>query len=594
MTEQEKLATGDRIIRTALARWLGDEALARTEDLADGLARHIADPLVRRRLCRELAETAEVLGMRAWAGPSPGAEEFEAVVASVVSALRGGEPLPVSIDDDRDLDQLVEPFVFVRNEMVPLGQVVDRHRMVVLLGSPGAGKTAALRWLAGAHGTERTPVYVPLRECALRGSLDGLPARVGDRALLLLDGLDEEPGIRSQILDRLRRVMNDHPGLRCVLAVRNYPADLPLAKPAVARLQPMAAAELARFVRSWPWKPVAGEADPGASLLSAIQASPRLTWLATDRMLCAALCTLYQRQGGRLPADGDIRAALLDQWLEPPPTRTPAERPEPLSRTEKLTLLSGYAKGAGLSETLATMPRVRQSEAEVVSQLSGGGQLLREVEPGRLWFAHNTFREYLAAGGPCELGGRLTLLLEFPTASPGQHSYREILDGPLAQATIRAGLEWPPGEVVIHDARVQVALPPLSTRLARFLESLYEVLTEQGLGPRLRAVLAVGSELERLAVVADSPVVHRQLPYGRMDWPVALVVSSRFYTEVLWWQGISWTGHLIQVQSPGPDDHLWLGALGRGPRAAPEGLRLHGYAEDMPRSELPQSDRGTT
>ncbi|MCO1574526.1 hypothetical protein M8C13_01990 [Crossiella sp. SN42] len=505
--------------------------------------------------------------MRAWAGPSPGAAEFEAAVSSVVNALRGGEPLPALIDDDIDQDHLVEPFVFVRNETVPLGEVVDRHRVVVLLGAPGAGKTAALRWLAGARGT--------------------------DRALLLLDGLDEEPGTRPQILDRLRRVMTDHPDTRCVLAVRNYPADLPLAKPTVARLQPMAAAELARFVRSWPWKPVAGESDPGASLLSAIQASPRLTSLVTDRMLCAALCALYQRRGGRLPADGDIRAALLDQWLEPPPTPTPARCPEPLSRTEKLTLLSGYAKGAGLSETLATMPRVRQPETEVVSQISGDGQLLRDVEPGRLWFAHNTFQEYLAAGGPCELGGELTLRLEFPIASGGQRAPVGVLDELLAQVTTRAGLDWPPGEVVVHDARVQLALPPLSARLARFLESLYDVLTQPLLGPRLRVVLAVGPELERLSVLADSPVVHRQLPYGRMDWPVTLVVSSRFYTEALWWQRISWTGFLIQVQSPGPEDHLWLGALGTGPRVAPEGLRWHRHADGRPRSELPQSDRGT-
>jgi predicted NACHT family NTPase len=141
-------------------------------------------------------------------------------------------------------------------ERVPGLEAVQRHRQLMILGKPGAGKTTFLKWLtlqclAGAVRGDRVPFFITLREFAeaeeqpdlasfLAAQLEACgitDARgtVGElfqagRWLLLLDGLDEVRSVdHDRVLATVRQVAQQFAEnqfiITCRIAAREYIFD---------------------------------------------------------------------------------------------------------------------------------------------------------------------------------------------------------------------------------------------------------------------------------------------------------------------------------------------------------------------------------
>jgi predicted NACHT family NTPase len=144
----------------------------------------------------------------------------------------------------------------VKTERVPGLEAVQRHRQLMILGKPGAGKTTFLKWLtlqclAGAVQGDRVPFFITLKEFAetegqpdlvsflatqlencgveeARGTVGEL-LRAG-RYMLLLDGLDEVRSVdHDRVLTTIRQAAEQFPEsqfiITCRIAAREYTFD---------------------------------------------------------------------------------------------------------------------------------------------------------------------------------------------------------------------------------------------------------------------------------------------------------------------------------------------------------------------------------
>jgi len=149
-------------------------------------------------------------------------------------------------------------------ETVSIGQAMERHRRLLVVGAPGSGKTTLLRWVALKHAQgqavdeleldeARLPIFLPLRDFGFflskREKDYGPPGPVAladftkyyfrqmglelpagfftrafddGRAVLLLDGLDEvpDPSLRTRAAQMVTAFMGHYKDNRYLLASR--------------------------------------------------------------------------------------------------------------------------------------------------------------------------------------------------------------------------------------------------------------------------------------------------------------------------------------------------------------------------------------
>jgi HEAT repeat protein len=229
------------------------------------------------------------------------------------------------------------------------GEVLAAHRRLVVLGGPGVGKSVLIRHLArvSALGGDEmlaalgwveglTPVVVSLAaygrarradpDLTLHAHIGALMSERGgealraaiDRelregaALLLLDGVDEEPdlGMRAAIVRAVDAFLRDHERCRCVVTSRPYgyirlAGDLPH-----FHLPNFSAEQVEAFVVGWhraferwqhPEAPDLDRADADArALRDEIRRSPRIAELAANPLMLV-IVALIRFEQLRLP-----------------------------------------------------------------------------------------------------------------------------------------------------------------------------------------------------------------------------------------------------------------------------------------------------
>jgi hypothetical protein len=263
------------------------------------------------------------------------------------------------------------------------------------------------------------------------------------RALLLFDGVDEVPNDRREDVRReIEEIIRAFPGNFFLVSTRpaavpeNWLASLVFRE---ARINPMSDADRNRFIEKW-HAAVAEQLRRdrrktdedelpalAESLIRQLRDNPPVARLATNPLLCGMVCALHRQRQQQLPETQvelceDLCKMLLHQREKESRLDTQLLSPTyaRLSYPQKRALvqeLAHYMVRNGqssvpvvqadvcLAEALGRFPKSQQVEAGIVRQVfverSG---LLREPEPGRLDFIHNTLKEYLAGDRFAALG----------------------------------------------------------------------------------------------------------------------------------------------------------------------------------------------
>ncbi|MFE0176576.1 NACHT domain-containing protein [Streptomyces sp. NPDC059002] len=367
------------------------------------------------------------------------------------------EPVP-AVNGDAD-GRGVDPDPDAERPAGPVETVLAGHDSVLLRGVAGTGKTTLVQWLALTTARQdqvpghlpqllgRVPFVLPLRTlarddaelpmpegflrwigCPLVGTEpDGWAVRVlgSGRGVLLVDGVDEIPEAeRSRARTWLTKLRTTFPGNLWLVTTR--PSALPrdwLGREGFQEftLTPMRPGRVRRFIQRWHEAAGAGD-ELAQSLMRSLRASPELSRLATNPLLCSLICALHRERRGFLPQG---RVALYDAALSMLLERRDRERDlygrraptldqksatEPLKRlaywlirNERTSLKRQDAVDLieRLSPSVPQLARAGTAE-DVLRLLLDRSGLLREPADDAVDFIHRTFQDFLGAKAALE------------------------------------------------------------------------------------------------------------------------------------------------------------------------------------------------
>ena len=386
-------------------------------------------------------------------------EELQ-VTDEMLDRLRESGRKPVSIAEWREERRAVGT--------VRVERALGEHRLMLIRGEAGGGKSTLLRWLAvsAARGTftgelaplnGHVPFLVKLRSHADQGLphteelLDDVAAELSSimpdkawahrqlqsgRALLLVDGIDEIIETQRQhVREWLGRFTSLYPEVRIVVTSRPAAAEADWLRAEGFRsafLEPLNPADLTELIRHWHVAirdsgdlPFPAERLPAyeARLMARLESAPYLRTLAGTPLLAAMLCALNLDRNS-LPRDRmGLYAAAIEMLLEkrdtlrgiPSAQNIPLERDQKLgilrelawhlSTTDRVELPKSLAQGL-VDKQIDAMPRVqdRVSGEEALDTLLQRSGIIREPVRGRIEFVHRTVQEYLTAAHCADIG----------------------------------------------------------------------------------------------------------------------------------------------------------------------------------------------
>lgn len=255
------------------------------------------------------------------------------------------------------------------------------------------------------------------------------------RAIILLDGVDEIPGVfrETKLLRSFKALLEAFPRNYFIVTCR--PTAVPpdwLASFGFreARINPMSDEDKGRFIDRW-HAAVAQELRRHGSSMSGLEelaydlrqklpAHPSINLLATNPLLCGMICALHRERNKQLPeSQAELCETLcetllhrreLESRIVVGSTSEPYRRldyPQKKAVVQELAYhmvvrsressISSELATEKIAERLDRIPGHRSSDApEVLRMLVERSGMLRESGPGRIDFLHNTFKEYLA------------------------------------------------------------------------------------------------------------------------------------------------------------------------------------------------------
>ncbi len=451
------------------------------------IAEHLPE---RSHRIRQLVDLGDVSAVRERAAPSPEDAAFEeryldSVVAEFNQVTIYGIDLPnpdapASWPLDATYLRLGAEFGAPSQQedagaqpVMPADRALAGQERVLLRGVAGSGKTTLVQWLAvstargrlpeelaALHG--RVPVVLPVRRFAREGfpapddfltavghpladeAPDGWMVRVlaEERALLLVDGIDEAPeSRRGAVRDALRRIQRIYSGNFCLVTARPPAVDTEwLADEGFNELTlaPMNRDQVAAFISAWH---AAARSDEGSDharltgyrdrLLQSIPLYRELRGLATNPLMCGLICALNRDRSGSLPKGRhELYEAAMEMLLQrrDPERRVLHADEVRLQRSARERLLRKLAyrmlveersvleEDAAVAEVARCLPAIpaaagQGTPQQIFTHLLQRTGLLREQADGAVEFVHRTVQDYLAAKEAVERGD-LTLLLD--------------------------------------------------------------------------------------------------------------------------------------------------------------------------------------
>ena len=326
-------------------------------------------------------------------------------------------------------------------------EVLQEHRQILVVGSPGSGKSTLVGYLAtrAAAGQDNVlPLVLTVRSLAKEsltisqisqhtGCDSSLVKRSLERqnAFLLVDGLDEAPQeARARLVLALERFLRRYPGIRVLATSRpaGSPGEVEKSLPGLRpfRLADLSREEVGHFIDKWclaaetsvrkEHHEAAKEAQKAAEdLKQRLSRSYSVQRIAVNPLLVSILCVVHRFLGRTIPEHRvtlyeKCTDALLYEWDR-------AKFPEgseigQLDASSKRRLLMGIARkvhdehAAEIPESevaqhfaaiLPDLGRPAGDARAMIEQIRDRSGLLVERRPGFFGFSHLTFQEYLCA-----------------------------------------------------------------------------------------------------------------------------------------------------------------------------------------------------
>jgi predicted NACHT family NTPase len=220
-----------------------------------------------------------------------------------------------------------------RVKCLPGLEAVEKHRRLMVLGKPGAGKSTFLKYLAmqcitGNFAAEKVPVFVTLKDFAEAEGSPGLIAYMAQnlkiltiedleqllsrgQLLVLLDGLDE---VREEDTARIIREMRDTADrfkdsqfvITCRIAAKEYTFE----RFTEVEVADFSEEQIAAFAENW----FRAKNDPQktGTFVARIEESKPIQELASSPLLLTLLCLVFG-EGGDFPAN---RADLYEEGVK--------------------------------------------------------------------------------------------------------------------------------------------------------------------------------------------------------------------------------------------------------------------------------------
>ncbi len=352
----------------------------------------------------------------------------------------------------------------VRERRIPGLEAVEKHRRLMVLGKPGAGKTTFLKYLAmqcitGGFAADQVPFFVTLKDFAeaddrpslvdylsrLSGLPDASSLLLAHRSLILLDGLDE---VREEDTWRVIREIRDTADrfgesqfvITCRIAAKEYAFE----RFTEVEVADFGEQEIATFSENW--FRVRNDRPKSQTFVQRLKQNPPIQELATNPLLLTLLCLVFG-EGGDFPSN---RADLYEEGVKVLLKKWDAKRNiqrdelyKKLDVQRREDLLSYLAlltfqqkeyfiKQRRLEDYIADFignlrdvdpdPEALRFDSEVVlCSIQAQHGLLVERARGIYSFSHLTFQEYFTAR---EITA--TNQVDFLVARIGEKRWREV------------------------------------------------------------------------------------------------------------------------------------------------------------------------
>ena len=333
----------------------------------------------------------------------------------------------------------------VREERIPGKEAVSRHKKLLILGKPGAGKTTFLKHLAiqcnrGEFREDLVPFFVTLKEFAedehkreLLAYLDPLKSLfvrennqnslgqilANDKALILLDGLDEVlEADTKRVIREIESLTNRYPENQYLMTCRIAAKEYTFEKFTEVEIADFDDEQIATFAENWfKDKPVKSE-----TFLERLRQDKPIEELVSNPLLLTLLCISFEELGDFPANRKELYEEGIDALLKKWDAKQGVQRDKvykPLSIAKKEDLLSKIAwetfkpgdyffkqdKAERLiSEYIRNLPGANlddealQGDSEIVLKNIEAQHGLLVARAKHIYsFSHLTFQEYFTA-----------------------------------------------------------------------------------------------------------------------------------------------------------------------------------------------------